>query len=78
MPDIQHDAVLERFNRTAEAYVQHGAERDATEKLAKRLERRRQGSQPGEEGGAAEPEMETPIRESEQSYQATNTDKVLS
>lgn len=38
MPDIQHDAVLERFNRTAEAYVQHGAERDATEKLAKRLE----------------------------------------
>jgi hypothetical protein len=48
------------------------------EKLAKRLERRRQGSQPGEEGGAAEPEMETPIRESEQSYQATNTDKVLS
>lgn len=38
MPDTQHDAVLERFNRTAEAYVQHGGQRDAAEKLAKRLE----------------------------------------
>jgi ubiquinone/menaquinone biosynthesis C-methylase UbiE len=38
MPGTQHDAVQERFNRTAEAYVQHGRERDAPEKLAKRVE----------------------------------------
>lgn len=38
MPGIQHDTVQERFNRTAEAYVQHGGTRDAPDKLAKRLE----------------------------------------
>jgi ubiquinone/menaquinone biosynthesis C-methylase UbiE len=38
MPGTQHDAVQERFNRTAEAYVQHGGQRDAPDKLSKRLE----------------------------------------